>query len=303
MQATDMANPDYIVECDNLVKIYKTRDIEVLALQGLDLSVRRGELMAIIGNSGSGKSTFLNMLGALDRPNAGKLYVDGKNLFKMTEKELVEYKRSTVGFVWQNNARNLLPWLPAWQNVQTPMLFGTMKQRKERAMELLELVGLKEKANAKVMQLSGGEQQRIAIAIALANNPKILLADEPTGSVDSKTASYIFDVFRRLNQKGLTIIIVTHDRALSQRVNRVVAMRDGKMASEMVMSESYRQKLEQSGGFEDFTADTSDSQEEFAVLDRAGRVQISHGLLEKAGIESRRVRMYAEDARIIIEKE
>ena len=303
MLATDMANPDYIVECDNLVKIYKTRDIEVLALQGLDLSVRRGELMAILGNSGSGKSTFLNMLGALDRPNAGKLYVDGKNLFKMTEKELVEYKRSTVGFVWQNNARNLLPWLPAWQNVQTPMLFGTAKQRKERALELLDLVGLANKANAKVMQLSGGEQQRIAIAIALANNPKILLADEPTGSVDSKTASYIFDVFRRLNQQGLTIIIVTHDRALSQRVNRVVAMRDGKMASEMVMSESYRQKLEQSGGFEDFTADTSDSQEEFAVLDRAGRVQISHGLLEKAGIESRRVRMYAEDTRIIIEKE
>ena len=303
MQATDMANPDYIVECDNLVKIYKTRDIEVLALQGLDLSVQRGELMAIIGNSGCGKSTFLNMLGALDHPNAGKLYVDGKNLFKMTEKELVEYKRSTVGFVWQNNARNLLPWLPAWQNVQTPMLFGTMKQRKERALELLDLVGLSSKANAKVMQLSGGEQQRIAIAIALANNPKILLADEPTGSVDSKTASYIFDVFRRLNQQGLTIIIVTHDRALSQRVNRVVAMRDGKMASEMVMTESYRQKLEQTGGFQDFTADTSDSQEEFAVLDRVGRVQISNGLLEKAGIQSRRVRMYAEDSRIIIEKE
>ena len=298
-----MANPDYIVECDNLVKIYKTRDIEVLALQGLDLSVQRGELMAIIGNSGCGKSTFLNMLGALDHPNAGKLYVDGKNLFKMTEKELVEYKRSTVGFVWQNNARNLLPWLPAWQNVQTPMLFGTAKQRKERALELLDLVGLANKANAKVMQLSGGEQQRIAIAIALANNPKILLADEPTGSVDSKTASYIFDVFRRLNQQGLTIIIVTHDRALSQRVNRVVAMRDGKMASEMGMSESYRQKLEQTGGFQDFTADTSDSQEEFAVLDRVGRVQISNGLLEKAGIQSRRVRMYAEDSRIIIEKE
>ncbi len=303
MLATDMANPDYIVECDNLVKIYKTRDIEVLALQGLDLSVQRGELMAIIGNSGCGKSTFLNMLGALDHPNAGKLYVDGKNLFKMTEKELVEYKRSTVGFVWQNNARNLPPWLPAWQNVQTPMLFGTMKQRKERALELLDLVGLSNKANAKVMQLSGGEQQRIAIAIALANNPKILLADEPTGSVDSKTASYIFDVFRRLNQQGLTIIIVTHDRALSQRVNRVVAMRDGKMASEMVMTESYRQKLEQTGGFQDFTADTSDSQEEFAVLDRVGRVQISNTLLEKAGIQSRRVRMFAEDSRIIIEKE
>ena len=304
MRETDMANPDYIVECDNLVKIYKTRDIEVLALQGLELSVKRGELMAIIGNSGSGKSTFLNMLGALDRPNAGRLYVDGKNLFKMTEKELVEYKRSTVGFVWQNNARNLLPWLPAWQNVQTPMLFGTMKQRKQRALELLEQVGLKNRANARLSQLSGGEEQRSAIAIALANNPKLLLADEPTGSVDSKTASYIFDVFRRLNREtGLTIIIVTHDRALSQRVNRVVAIRDGKTASEMVMSESYRQKLESSGGFEDFTADTSDSQEEFAVLDRAGRVQISHALLQKAGVEGRRVRMYAEDSRIIIEKE
>ena len=252
-----MANPDYIVECDNLVKIYKTRDIEVLALQGLELSVRRGELMAIIGNSGSGKSTFLNMLGALDRPNAGRLFVDGKNLFKMSEKELVEYKRSTVGFVWQNNARNLLPWLPAWQNVQTPMLFGSAKDRKKRAMELLELVGMEHKAHSRLSQLSGGEQQRIAIAIALANNPKLLLADEPTGSVDSKTAGYIFDVFRRLNRElGLTIIIVTHDRALAQRVNRVVAIRDGKTASEMVMTEDFRRRLEQSGGFQDMTPRT-----------------------------------------------
>ena len=299
-----MANPDYIVECDNLVKIYKTRDIEVMALQGLELSVRRGELMAIIGNSGSGKSTFLNMLGALDRPNAGRLFVDGKNLFKMSEKELVEYKRSTVGFVWQNNARNLLPWLPAWQNVQTPMLFGSAKDRKKRAMELLELVGMEHKAHSRLSQLSGGEQQRIAIAIALANNPKLLLADEPTGSVDSKTAGYIFDVFRRLNRElGLTIIIVTHDRALAQRVNRVVAIRDGKTASEMVMTEDFRRRLEQSGGFQDMTQDASGSQEEFAVLDRAGRVQISRALLEKAGVEGRRVRMYAEDEKIIIEKE
>ena len=306
MRETDTANPDYIVECDNLVKIYKTRDIEVLALQGLELSVKRGELMAIIGNSGSGKSTFLNMLGGLDRPNAGKLYVDGKNLFKMTEKELVEYKRSTVGFVWQNNARNLLPWLPAWQNVQTPMLFGTMKERKKRALELLELVGLSHKANSRLSQMSGGEQQRVAIAIALANNPKLLLADEPTGSVDSKTASYILDVFRRLNREmGLTIIIVTHDRALAKRVNRVVAIRDGKTASEMVMTENYRQQLEATGSLEgdDFQTDVPDMQEEFAVLDRAGRVQISQALLEQAGINSRRVRMFQEDGRIIIEKE
>ena len=306
MRETDIANPDYIVECDNLVKIYKTRDIEVLALQGLELSVKRGELMAIIGNSGSGKSTFLNMLGGLDRPNAGKLYVDGKNLFKMTEKELVEYKRSTVGFVWQNNARNLLPWLPAWQNVQTPMLFGSMKERKKRALELLELVGLSHKANSRLSQMSGGEQQRVAIAIALANNPKLLLADEPTGSVDSKTASDILDVFRRLNREmGLTIIIVTHDRALAKRVNRVVAIRDGKTASEMVMTENYRQQLEATGSLEgdDFQTDMPDMQEEFAVLDRAGRVQISQALLEQAGINSRRVRMFQEDGRIIIEKE
>lgn len=291
------------MECDNLVKIYKTKDIEVLALQGLELSVGRGEMMAIIGNSGSGKSTFLNMIGGLDRPNAGKLYVDGKNLFKMTERELVEYKRSTVGFVWQNNARNLLPWLPAWQNVQTPMLFGTMKERKKRALELLELVGLSKKAESHLSQLSGGEQQRIAIAIALANNPKLLLADEPTGSVDTKTGSYIFDVFKKLNQEGLTIIIVTHDRALAKKVNRVVAIRDGKTASEMIMPRDLKTSAQSTAEFGDEAQQEAAQQEEFAVLDRAGRVQISRAMLEQAGVEGRRVRMFAEGERIIIEKE
>jgi ABC-type lipoprotein export system ATPase subunit len=301
LRETDIANPNYIVECDNLVKIYKTKDIEVLALQGLELSVERGEMMAIIGNSGSGKSTFLNMIGGLDRPNAGKLYVDGKNLFKMTEKELVEYKRSTVGFVWQNNARNLLPWLPAWQNVQTPMLFGSMRERKARAMELLELVGLKSKADARLSQLSGGEQQRIAIAIALANRPKILLADEPTGSVDTKTAVYILDVFRHLQEEmGLTIIIVTHDRTLSKRVSRVVAIRDGKTAAEMIAPRDLRNAA---GGSFPEDGQEEGAQEEFAVLDRAGRVQISRALLEQAGVEGRRVRMSAADGKIIIEKE
>ena len=202
-----------MIECDNLVKIYKTKDIEVLALQGLDLTVERGELMAIIGNSGSGKSTFLNMIGGLDRPSAGKLYVDGKDLFRLTEAELVEYKKNTVGFVWQNNARNLLPYLTAYENVMTPMLFSKEENKKERANELLELVGLSHRKNNRLSQLSGGEQQRVAIAIALANKPKLLLADEPTGSVDRNTSDYILDMFRKLNEElGITIVIVTHDQ-------------------------------------------------------------------------------------------
>lgn len=214
-----------IIECDNLVKIYKTKDIEVLALQGLELQIDKGELMAIVGNSGSGKSTFLNMIGGLDRPSAGRLIVDGKDLFKLSEKELVEYKRSTVGFVWQNNARNLLPYLTALQNVQVPMMFDSGAKKEERALELLEMVGMSHRKHSKLRQLSGGEQQRIAIAIALANNPKILLADEPTGSVDVKTGTYILDMFRDINRNtDLTIVIVTHDPNISRKVDRVVAI-------------------------------------------------------------------------------
>ncbi|NLG25079.1 MAG: ABC transporter ATP-binding protein, partial [Clostridiales bacterium] len=229
-----------MVVCDNLVKIYKTRDIEVLALQGLEVTIDQGELMAIIGNSGSGKSTFLNMIGGLDRPSAGKLIVDGKDLFKLSERELVEYKRSTVGFVWQNNARNLMPWLTAWRNVQMPMLFQSGSARKKRALEILELVGMSHRKNSRLSQLSGGEQQRVAIAIALANHPKLLLADEPTGAVDQKTANYLLDVLRTLNRElGITIIIVTHDRMLSKKVNRVVAIRDGKTSSERIVKHGY----------------------------------------------------------------
>ena len=229
-----------IIQCENLVKIYKTKDIEVLALQGLELTVDKGELMAIIGNSGSGKSTFLNMIGGLDRPSAGRLVVDGKDLFKLNEQQLVEYKRNTVGFVWQNNARNLLPWLSAWQNVEMPMLFDKGAKKHQRAMELLDLVGLSHRSKSRLNQLSGGEQQRVAIAIALANRPKILLADEPTGSVDVKTSNYILDVFRTLNRElGLTVVIVTHDRMLARKVNRVVSIRDGKTSSERIISEGY----------------------------------------------------------------
>ncbi len=190
-----MPEEDVMVRSDGLVKIYKTKETEVLALQGLDLTVGRGELTALIGNSGSGKSTFLNMIGGLDRPSAGSLWVDGKNLFTMSEKELVLYKRDTVGFVWQNNGRNMLPYLTAIENIMLPMNLSGTRKKRDKAMELLELVGLSSKKHSKMNMLSGGEQQRIAIAIALANSPKLLLADEPTGSVDSATADYIFSIF------------------------------------------------------------------------------------------------------------
>ena len=290
---------DPIILCDNLVKIYKTKDIEVLALQGLEISIDRGELMAIIGNSGSGKSTFLNMIGGLDRPSAGKLIVDGKDLFKLSERELVEYKRSTVGFVWQNNARNLLPYLTAWQNVQMPMLFDKGERKKQRALELLDMVGLSQRKNSRLSQLSGGEQQRVAIAIALANNPKILLADEPTGAVDVKTGAYILDVFRDINKNtGLTVVIVTHDRMLSKKVHRVAAIRDGKISSERIMKQSYIERLNEITSL----TEADEVQDEFAILDRAGRVQIPHDALEKLGVEGNKVRMEVRDGEIVIKK-
>ena len=219
---------DAMIQADGLVKIYKTKQTEVLALQGLDLTVEEGELTALIGNSGSGKSTFLNMIGGLDRPSAGSLMVCGKNLFKMSEKELVAYKRDTVGFVWQNNGRNLLPYLSVLENIMLPMNLKDTKKKKEKALQLLDRVGLSSKKNSRMNMMSGGEQQRVAIAIALANSPKILLADEPTGSVDTKTADMIFDIFTELNREGQTILIVTHDVALSKKVKRVVAIRDGR---------------------------------------------------------------------------
>lgn len=289
-----------MILADNLVKIYKTKDIEVLALQGLDLTVSRGEVMAIIGNSGSGKSTFLNMVGGLDRPSAGKLFVDGKNLFTMMDKDLVNYKRSTVGFVWQNNARNLLPYLTALENVMTPMYFTSERKRRQRALELLEMVGLSHRRHNKLTQLSGGEQQRVAIAIALANNPKLLLADEPTGSVDRKTANYILDVFRNLNKEmNLTIVIVTHDIALSKMVHRVVAIKDGRTSSERIIKEKYAIDLNNTEiNWGDEVKE--DTHEEYAVIDRVGRLQIPRELLDTLNLEQNKVKVEAVDGKIII---
>lgn len=293
-----VSEDDVMVRAEGLVKIYKTKETEVLALQGLDLEVKRGELTAMIGNSGSGKSTFLNMIGGLDRPSAGKLWVDGKNLFTMTEHELVNYKKDTVGFVWQNNGRNMLPFLSAIENVMLPMYLSSAKAKKDKAMELLEMVGMSHKKNSRMNMLSGGEQQRVAIAIALANSPKLLLADEPTGSVDVNTANYIFDVFTELNKSGQTILIVTHDMALSKKVKRVVAIRDGKISSERILKEAYADRVKETN----IDWREEDTQNEYAILDKAHRVQIPQELIDSLNLEDNKVQISTRDGEIVISK-
>ncbi|HBA47644.1 MAG TPA: ABC transporter [Lachnospiraceae bacterium] len=285
-----------MIQADGLVKIYKSKQTEVLALQGLDLTVETGELTALIGNSGSGKSTFLNMIGGLDKPSAGSLVVGGKNLFTISEKELVRYKRDTVGFVWQNNARNLLPYLSVLQNVMLPMRLSGSRKKRDRALELLEMVGMSSKKRSRLNMLSGGEQQRVAIAIALANSPQLLLADEPTGSVDAATSDYIFDLFAELNKNGQTILIVTHDVALSRRVRRVVAIRDGRISSEKLLKESYMDRIRESS----VDWRTEDTQDEYVIMDRAGRIQIPKemtGVLKEGG---NKVKVELQDGKVIL---
>ena len=287
---------EVMIQAEGLVKIYKTKQTEVLALQGLDLTVERGELTALIGNSGSGKATFLNMIGGLDRPSAGSLTVDGKNLFTMSDRELVYYKRNTVGFVWQNNARNLFPYLSALENVMLPMNLSGEHKKRQKALELLELVGMSHRKHSRLSMLSGGEQQRIAIAIALTNSPGLLLADEPTGSVDSKTANMIFDIFSELHAGGQTILIVTHDIALSKKVQRVVAIRDGKISSERILKEKYADRLKEAS----FDWSTEETQEEYVIMDKAGRVQIPREMLQQMGLSDNRVQVEYHEGRVIL---
>ncbi|WP_281888016.1 ABC transporter ATP-binding protein [Paenibacillus sp. YYML68] len=283
-----------MIHCEGLVKIYKTDDLEVVALQGLNIEVSAGEMMAIIGNSGSGKSTLLNILGGLDRPSAGQVRVGEWNLLKITDDQLVQYKRSTVGFIWQNNARNLIPYLSALENVEMPMLLSGKFDR-VYAKQLLEWVGLKERMHNKLQQLSGGEQQRVAIAIALSNRPSLLLADEPTGSVDTRTSDMIMDIFRRMNKElGVTIVIVTHDMALAGKVDRVVAIRDGMTSTEFIKRNP---GLDEPGAQAAAAAELG--HEEYVVLDRAGRLQIPAAYLKALGIDSK-ASMEFDGERIVI---
>jgi peptide/nickel transport system ATP-binding protein len=262
------------VLCDNLVKIYKVADLEVVALQGLDLEVPQGEVMALIGPSGSGKSTLLNIIGGLDDPSAGSVRVGGLDLPKMDRRQRERYKRQTVGFLWQQPGRNLLPYLSALENVEVPMLLGgqNARKRRRRATELLETVGLADRARFGPHRLSGGEQQRVALAVALANNPPLLLADEPTGQIDAQSANQVFDALRRINQVyGTTIVVVTHDALVVERVDRVVAISDGRTSAEI--------RRDAGAG--------PASEEEWVVMDPSGRLQLPRLFIETLNLSDR----------------
>lgn len=286
----------YII-CENLVKIYQVADIEVFALQGLDMVIRRGELMAIIGASGSGKSTLLNILGALDSPTGGKVFVGTRNLSKLTQSEAVKYKRQVVGFVWQNVSRNLVPYLSALENVELPMIInGTYDP--DWAKELLHAVGLGDRMYHRPNELSGGEQQRVAIAIALANKPELLLADEPTGSLDRRSGKVVLDVFRKVRDMyGVTVLIVTHDMSMAAAVDRYVRIADGKISSESVRRVADIPLEERHEALEGEEVEAT--HEEYIVLDSAGRLQIPEELRAQLKIANR-VKLHMEDGKIVI---
>jgi ABC-type lipoprotein export system ATPase subunit len=278
-----------LIVCDNLVKIYKVADLEVVALQGLDLVVESGEFIALVGASGSGKSTLLNVLGGLDVPSAGRAMVAGYQLAELGPREQTRYLRQVIGFIWQQTGRNLLPYLTAVENVALPMAFDGVPDdvRRLRALDLLDKVGLADRADHRPDRLSGGEQQRVAIAVALANEPEVLLADEPTGELDSATAADIFELLRRLNRETrVTIVVATHDPLVSGQVSRTVAIRDGRVSSEVLRHRASEE--------EEHHVET-----EYAVLDRVGRLQLPRDYVETLGLE-KRVRLELEDDHITI---
>ena len=283
--------PQPLVTCDNLVKIYKVADLEVVALQGLDLEVAAGEMIAIVGASGSGKSTLLNILSALDTPSAGRCNVDGYDLTHLNETQRIQYRRFVIGHIWQQSGRNLLPELSLAENVELPQLLGGIasERRLRHARELLELVGLEGMNRKRPDEISGGEQQRAAIAVAIANEPKLLLADEPTGELDSVTASQIFELLRTLSRElGLTIITVTHDVAIAAAVDRTIAIRDGRTSTETVRREAPQAIA---GGVTPQTSAiiglSSETHRESVLIDRVGRLQLPKEALEKLHFNGR----------------
>jgi ABC-type lipoprotein export system ATPase subunit len=266
-----------LIVCDRLVRIYVAPGgIEVQALQGLDLLVDQGELVALVGASGSGKSTLMNILAGLDTPTAGSVRVSGHDLAAMNARQRLAYRRRVVGFIWQQTTRNLLPYLTAQQNVELPMRLagGKARARRARATELLELLGLGDCLNRRPDQMSGGEQQRAAIAVALVNEPRVLLADEPTGELDTATAVEVFGALQTANAElGVTVLIVTHDPSVSSVVRRTIAIRDGRTSTE-----THRHATTTDDG------EVAQHAVEYAVLDRAGRLQLPKEMTEPLGM-------------------
>ena len=274
---TAIAEPH--IFCSDVVRIFSAQGVEVQALQGLNLRVDRGEMVALIGASGSGKSTLLTILSGLDTPTAGIARCAGYDLLALSRKERVNYQRHSVGFVWQQTSRNLLPYLSAAENVALPMSFAGVRStaRTRRTAELLEAMGMGGKADRRPGELSGGEQQRVAIAVSLANRPQVLFADEPTGELDTATGADVFAALRTANSAfGTTVVIVTHDSDVSGQVQRTVAIRDGRTSSEVVR----RTEIDEWGGSEVIA-------EEYAMLDRAGRLQLPADYRKALGLRSR----------------
>jgi ABC-type lipoprotein export system ATPase subunit len=273
-----MTPTDADIWCADLVRIFQVPaatgrakqgpGIEVQALQGLNLRIERGELVAVVGASGSGKSTLLSILSSLDRPTAGIASVAGHDLLTMKEKERVAFRRHSVGFVWQQTSRNLFPYLTAAENVAATLAVTGAPRgaaaREARVRELLDLVEVGHCADRRPAEMSGGEQQRVAIAVGIANSPRVLLADEPTGELDDATSAQVLEAMRSVNRElGVTTLIVTHDPGVSEHVARTVQIRDGRTSTEVLRST----RVDEHGAEEHIA-------EEYAVLDRVGRLQL-----------------------------
>jgi putative ABC transport system ATP-binding protein len=275
------------IVCEDLVRIYAADGIEVQALQGLNLHVEAGDLVAIVGASGSGKSTLLTILSGLDTPTAGRASVAGVDLLTLGGRRRVDYQRHTVGFVWQQTSRNLLPYLTALENVALPMTLAGRVSRgtiNERADALLEMLGVAHCRDRRPGTMSGGEQQRTAIAVAVANSPQVLLADEPTGELDETTSAEVLEMMRTVNaETGVTVLIVTHDPTVSEHVRRTVQIRDGRTSTEVL-----RRRETDEHGAELHVA------EEFAVLDKVGRMQLPQDFVAALELKDR-VRLTLEE--------
>ncbi len=278
--------------CQDLFKAYKGAELEVVALRGIDMEIMQGEFVGIIGSSGSGKTTLLNILSGLDKPSSGQVRIGDRDLLNMSENDLVTFRREEVGFVWQSPSRNILPYLKAVENVELPMVISgkSVVERHERAMDLLLALGLESKAGRYPDELSGGEQQRVAIAVALANRPGLLLADEPTGELDTRTAN---DVLKALQDVcadfGVTVVVVTHYAGTSIFTDRVVQIRDGRIVAELVTQASLRRP-------DEFVT------REYLVVDRAGRMQLPLDSLNTLGTTGR-VSIDADSKQIILKSE